>query len=369
MTGPVAGPPALSSYGFLSGLVSDSPTIRQRLNTLTEQASTGKVASSYAGLGTGARISLDLNPIVAHQDTLQTGIDQATGRMQVAQTAMGQIQQIATTFYAKLDDLNGLNASEVDSVAASARDALRQVAGLLDTTDGSVYVFAGQDSGNPPVPQPDNILSSGFYSQITSAVSQLAVNGAPATIASTLATATSNATGTSPFSSFLSQPAAVLATRRSTVPVGDKRSEPVGIMASGNASIVSGGSSSTGSYMRDVMRALATIGSLNSGQLGSASQFQALISDTRTGLNGAITDMAEDVGVLGNSRDSIGRHQDRTRQHEHGSQVTSFGCRGCGYGQHAFPAHAGTDSDAGFLPAHRGSERSVAGEIPDRRLT
>jgi flagellar hook-associated protein 3 FlgL len=228
MSGAVSGFAALSSYGLLGRLTADGATVRQRLDTLTDQASTGKIARSYAGLGAGARISLNLNPAVTHQATLQTGIDQATVRMQVTQTAMTQIQQVASDLYAKLNDLNGLNASQVDSVAAWARDGLRQVAGLLDTKDGDSYVFAGQDSANTPVPQPDDILSSGFYSQIAASVGQLATNGASATAAATLATASSNTAGTSPFSASLSKPAAALAGQRSTVPVGEGQTEPVG---------------------------------------------------------------------------------------------------------------------------------------------
>ena len=99
--------------------------------------------------------------------------------------------------------------SEVDTIAASARDALSQVAGLLDTQDAGVYVFAGQDTGNPPVPNPNNILTLGFYTQINSSVSAfngVAPNGAARSQTLPLRCATSNAAGTSPFSIYLSQP-------------------------------------------------------------------------------------------------------------------------------------------------------------------
>ncbi len=56
---------------------------------------------------------------------------------------------------------------------------------MLDTKNGDVYVFGGQDSANPPVPAPDDILSSGFYTQINTAVSALSTNGAAATAAAT----------------------------------------------------------------------------------------------------------------------------------------------------------------------------------------
>jgi flagellar hook-associated protein 3 FlgL len=56
--------------------------------------------------------------------------------------------------------------------------------------------------------------------------------------------------------------------------------------------------------MRDVLRALATIGSLSGSQL-SAGGFQDLVQDTRASLSGAMSAMAGDVGVLGNAQSRL----------------------------------------------------------------
>jgi flagellar hook-associated protein 3 FlgL len=56
--------------------------------------------------------------------------------------------------------------------------------------------------------------------------------------------------------------------------------------------------------MRDVLRALATIGSLSSSQLG-AGGFQGLVQDTRTSLSGAISAMGTDAGVLGDAQSRL----------------------------------------------------------------
>jgi len=66
--------------------------VRQKLETLTNQASTGLVGTTYAGMGTGASVSLNLNPEIADLTTWQANINQATGPMQVTQTAMTQMQ-------------------------------------------------------------------------------------------------------------------------------------------------------------------------------------------------------------------------------------------------------------------------------------
>ncbi|MDR3530312.1 MAG: flagellin [Rhodopila sp.] len=291
-----------TGYGFNATLIANATSVHQQLNTLTEQASTGLVADSYAGLGSGAKVSLNLNPQIAALQTYQNNIDQAAGGMQVTQTAMTQIQQIAANFVACIPNLNGLNPSEVDSVAANARAALTQVADLLNTKNGDVYVFGGLDTANPPVPSSDSILSSGFYTQINAAVSALSANGAAATTAATLAIAGSNAAGTSPFSAYMSQPASALSAP--VVQTGEDSTVKTGLLASANSVAVSTGTSTTGSYMRDLMRALATLGSMSSSQVNDPN-FGALVQDTGNSLNGVVSAMATDVGVLGNTQSNL----------------------------------------------------------------
>jgi flagellin-like hook-associated protein FlgL len=291
-----------TGYGFLNSLIANAASVHQQLNTLAEQASTGLVAQTYAGLGANAGVSLNLNPQLTALQTYQANIDQASAQMQVTQTAMTQLQQIAATFVADMPKLNSTTAQNVDSIAAQARDALAQVAGLLDTKSGDVHVFAGQDSANPPVPSPDSILTSGFYTQINVAISALSTNGAAATAAATLATAQSNAAGTSPFSTYLSQPIAAIG--QQVVQTADGSTVRIGLLASANSDVTSTGSSTTGSYMRDLMRALATIGSM-SGSQASDSNFATLVEDTRASLTGVVSAMAADVGVLGNRQSTL----------------------------------------------------------------
>lgn len=295
-----------SGYGILPTLIANSASVHQQLDTLTQQVSTGLVSQTFAGLGAQASVALNLSPQITALQTYQTNIGQATGSMQVTQTAMTQIQQIAATFAADIPNLNGLNSSEVDSVAAQAKDALRQVADLLNTKDGNNYVFSGQDSANPAVPSGDDILSSGFYTQISAAVSGLSTNGASSTAAATLAVASSNATGTSPFSAYLSQPVASIGA--AVVQTGDGSSAGgtvrIGLVASGNSAVVSSGTSTTGSYMRDLMRSLATLGSMSSSQVNDAG-FAALVQDTGTSLTGVVNTMAVDVGALGSTQASL----------------------------------------------------------------
>ena len=251
--------------------------------------------------------------------TWQHNVDVATGRMSVAQSALTEIQSIGAYFYAQLATVQGVNTSAVDTIAASARDALGQVASALNTQDGGVYVFAGQDTANPPVPDPGNITAGGagtFFGDIQLAVGKLGNPDPAATVAqNTFAIASFG--GTSPFSTYLStvqQPALP------TVQVGQNQTEPVGITASANglmpasppgpSPIPGGPPASTGSYMRDVLRALATIGSLSSAQANDPG-FASLVQDTRVSLMGGIAAMAQDAGVLGNVQSSLTATQSR----------------------------------------------------------
>jgi flagellar hook-associated protein 3 FlgL len=291
-----------SGFGILPTLIANSSNVHQQLDTLTEQVSTGLVSQTFAGLGSDASVALNLSPQLTALQTYQNNISQATGSMQLTQTVMTQIQQIASTFVADIPNLNGLNSSEVSSVAAQANAALQQVADLLNTQDGGNYVFGGQDTANPPVPAGTNILSSGFYTQINAAVAGLSANGAAATAATTLALASSNTAGTSPFSAYLSQPVSGISAV--VVQTGQGGTVQTGLLASGNSVSTSSGTSTTGSYMRDLMRSLATLGSLTEAQVSDPG-FAALVQDTSISLNGAVSAMANDVGVLGNTQASL----------------------------------------------------------------
>ena len=316
-------------------------------------------------------MSLDLRPQLANLQTWQNNVDASTGRMSVAQSALTQIQSIGANFYAQLNNVESVDASEVDSIAASARDALKEVAGLLDTQDGGVYVFAGQDTGNPPVPDPDNILASGFYSQINAAIGGLSptVNNA-ATVAQTTFDACQVRRHASPFSTYLTvTPSPSLP----TVQVGQNQTETTGISASANGlipvsqsvgqTIPGGPLSTTGSYMRDVLRALATIGSLSSGQ-ASEPGFRDLVQDTRISLSNAVSAMAQDAGVLGNVQSSLTTTQSQSGRYADGNNLPGILGRGRRYGGNLVATLSGADADAGVVSADRHAERSVVGEIP-----
>jgi flagellar hook-associated protein 3 FlgL len=285
-------------YSTLGLLIADNASVKTQLDQLTEQISTGFVADSYGGLGASAQTALDLGPQLNTLTEQQTAIGAVSGQLGVTQTALSQIASIASTFAADTVNLNGIDPASVDSTAASATLALQQLAGILDTNDGDDFVFAGTDSANPPVPDPQDITSSGFYTQINAAVSSLSstTDNSASIIASTLATAQSNAVGTTPFSATIGGP--------TTLELSGGQLVQTGLVANANTLATSTGTSTTGSYIRDLLRGLATLSSLSSSQVNDPG-FGALVSDTRTSLQGAVSALATETGALGNIQSGL----------------------------------------------------------------
>lgn len=260
------GPTGTSDNGLLARLGDNGTAVRAQLDAALLQQSSGLVSDSYSGLGTGLRTSLDLRPAAQHAAVWQQNIDLATTRLDVTQSAMKQVSAIAADFFGKVNAINDIGASEVGSVAASARQALGQVAQLLNTRDGDTYVFAGQDSANPPVPNTD-----------------------PDAVGAALL---ASDTATAPFS-------ATLGTAVPQVEVGDGQTVQVGLLANANT-LTASAPPTTGSYMRDLMRSLATLA-----QLVPGPGAQAVAAATRTRLSGAIDAMAVETGALGTAEATL----------------------------------------------------------------
>jgi flagellar hook-associated protein 3 FlgL len=266
MIAPTSGP-----FGILGVLTADSGAINAQLDTALQQETTGLVSESYSGLGANAQLSLDLNPQVAHLKTWQDNIAAATSRLDITQSVLTQINQIATNFYAQSNNINNVGVSEAGTIAADAQQALQQVAQLLNTKDGNVYIFAGQDTANAPIPD---------TSAATLSAAALAVPQTGAPFSATLS-------GTVP-----------------TVEVGEGQRVPIGLLANQNTLAVSTGAGTTGSYVRDIMKGLATLAGLTP---GPAAQAGAAAAGTL--LNGAVTALSDEQGALGEIQSSLTARQ------------------------------------------------------------
>ena len=287
-----------NGFGTLDQAVAASSQTERTIANLTAETSSGYVSTDFAGLGDNTGAALSLSTQVAGQKALQASTDVAANVQQVAQTALGQIESIASDFATQARNLL-TTPQGAPTVAASANDALQQVASLLDTKVGDVYVFAGQDSSTPPVPNPANFTQSGFYTAIQTAIGNLGSNGAAATSAATLAIASPG--GTSPFSASLEASG-----MQSEADLGGGTRVALAPLANANSNAVSAGTgtTSTGSYTRDLLLSLATLGSLGQANTNDPS-FTTIVQSTVTTLNGAVSAANTDIGALGDRQQQV----------------------------------------------------------------
>ena len=274
--------------GLLGMLTADSASVRLRLDTLTLQAATGKTADSYAGLGIGAKISIDLRPQLQRIDIYTNNISQADTKLQMTGAALQQMNDIASNFATQTINMSAQTSPAVDSIAVQAGMALQQVQTLLNSQSGGRFLFAGQDSANQPVPA---AAFGSFVAAVQAPVSTLSASNAAATSAATLAAA--NATSIT---------SASLGGTRTVVEVGDGEDLPSGVLAGSNAYAVQSAPDSTGSYVKDLVRGLATLAAMNSGQTALGAGFTSFISAIGATLRGV-------VGALGTEMAGIGQQQ------------------------------------------------------------
>lgn len=286
------------AVSLLGRLATDTATLRAHMNLLTRQVSDGRKGNLYGDIAPAAKQAIDLRAEIAMRGTYQGTIDGALARTQVTQTVLGQLQSIANDAQGWTLSLPGTDARRVTMVAQQARSALEQVAQLLNTQQAGQYVFGGSDFGNPPIPDPKNIMTSGMVTQIGAAVTGLVPGGAAAVAAASLAAAGSDTAGVTPFSAYLSNPATGLVEPRRSVPDEDGSRMDYGIVANRNAAATSTGNT-TGSWARDLMRGLATLAAIDPSQVALGSDFQTVIADARTAITSSSEALSQEQGLLG----------------------------------------------------------------------
>ena len=293
----------IGDNGPLGQAIFNSGVVQTQLTKLTQQVSSGYVADSYGGLGAPGAVAINLQPQITSLKAQQSAIDVASGQIGLAQTALTQINTIATNLNNEIPTLTNINPNQVTYVASSAKSALQQIASLLDTTNGSNYVFAGTDSSHPPIPNPSQITSAAFFTQIGTVVQGLATNGAAATLTSAKNALTAN----SPFSTALQAGSA--STLTPTLELGSGAPVPTGVLANQNTLVpASTGTNSTGSYMQDIILSLTTLANLTPSQVNTPG-FGSFIQGTQATLSSAIGTLDSEAGSLGNTQASLTAQQ------------------------------------------------------------
>lgn len=242
----------LVQSGLLARLVSDNTTIQTQENKLTLQASSGKVATTYGGLGAVAHVSVDLRPQMAQVGAWQQSIAMASGQLATTQSVLGQLHDIASQFSGQALGVALQSTTGATAVATQAQGALQQVLVLLNTQSDGQYAFAGANSGTAPL---DAGALSALTASAAAAVSGLSTGADPATVLSTVVSGAAQSSFTYPLPGAGTAPAALLAA------TGDGQSVPMGFVA-GRSSFAAPASGGTGSYVRDLVAGLAALAGL-----------------------------------------------------------------------------------------------------------
>lgn len=280
----------------ISGLTQSVDRLSSQYTALSTAVSSGVVADSYAGLGDSCYQALSLQPEITKIGAWQQNVTSAQNTLSITQTAMSRITTIATNLQTSLVSLQGDKSStNVTAAATEARDALSELTTLLNTKSGSQYVFAGNMSNVAPVSDPDDVTSSLYFKTIASSVASLGAVSASSVEADTVATASDNTSGVSVFSPTLSVVANSAATLTHFVAIGDQEDVATGIVATGGGDATS---TSTGSPIRDLMRALAVVGSLDQADTTTGA-FSSLVDDTATQMNTVSNTLGLSVASLG----------------------------------------------------------------------
>ena len=282
------------TYGLMQQLIADASGTSAKLDQLTTQSTTGYVAGTYAGLDNAtpgsAAGALSIAPQIAGINATVTNLNAVAGQMQVQQSTITAISQIASNVLSQFQTVNAATPQGALTAASMARQALSQIGNLLNTQDGATYIFSGQNGSVPPISNPNSMTTTLFYTSIQNAVQNLTSN--PNAAAAVLQSGMT----TPPFNSALGtlQPPQVLGAGGALITTG--------LVANANTLIpASTGSTTTGSYMNDIMTSLAAIGSVTTAQTGSANFAGFAASMVKT-LSSAINTMASDAGALGNNQ-------------------------------------------------------------------
>jgi flagellar hook-associated protein 3 FlgL len=142
-----------------------------QLKTLSTQISTGIQSETYAGIAPQASHLVDFRAQASRQQDFIDTINTVSTRLQVMDQPLAQIQSEVQSFRSLLP--NGAFNSAQPDVSAQAKALLQQIAGYLNTQDGTRYVFAGGAATTPPVDLTQ--LPTGAAANLTTPV-----NGPPA---------------------------------------------------------------------------------------------------------------------------------------------------------------------------------------------
>lgn len=118
-------------------------------DSLETEISTGLKSTDFSGLASQSAQLVDLTDQSSKQQGYIDTINTVSTTLQVMALSVNSIETLATQFVGNMpaDAYN----TQGETIQQQAQQVLNQVAGYLNTQDGSNYVFAGNKTTTPPV--------------------------------------------------------------------------------------------------------------------------------------------------------------------------------------------------------------------------
>lgn len=300
--------------GIMGRLTAETATLRARLETLTRQSATGMRSDDYGELAPEVPRALSLRAELGRREAYGRTLGQAEGRAAAMQAALNRMGQIAREFGSTV--AMSINTRDRDSLAtlpARAREALREVGGLLNARHAGEFLFSGSDLANEAVPNAAGLPASAMAAAIEGEVAALAPGNAGAVLAAVRGRIADAAL--SPFSPRLRADAALAPADREpprSVPAADGEQIPYGVFANRNSAGVASPAGTAGAgWAHDLLGNLMALAALTPANQGQHPGFDQLVAGIRDGLQSAHDAIAEEQGVLGLTERRMASARDR----------------------------------------------------------
>ncbi|MFT8419730.1 MAG: flagellin [Acetobacter sp.] len=287
---------SIGQYGASAANLVLSAGVQELTNaqtTLAWQTSSNGISSeTFAGLGSSRSSVFNLTPKITQVQAWQTNITNAQNSLTVTATALKQIVSLAQSMATNLLSIAGTTeASTVSTVSTEASSTLSQIATVLNTSNGTGYVFAGKTATEAPVKDPSNVATSTTSTDVASQLTSILSSGGTTQDVLTEATKLMNADN-SIFSDTISTASSTdgtaslnTAKNQATQTItGDGTTSVYGIVATQGSSATSAASdTSTGSPIKDLMRDMMLISGMN-GMSSNSTGYSDFVNQLHTSL-------------------------------------------------------------------------------------
>lgn len=151
---------AIRTSGIITGFsASDFVRMKEKLGDLQRQLGSGQKAETYGGLGNDRGFSLAFRGSVSRIDAWQQNISLVSTRISIIDTSLDGIQKAIATAKGALkpEEFTLSGGRTIGQVAAS--EGLGALVSMLNSGDGTRYMFGGRKTATPPVAEPALFLN------------------------------------------------------------------------------------------------------------------------------------------------------------------------------------------------------------------